>query len=164
MTTSLTFTSPDKQAERDCLTTPAGPDWLTAIRNHASTEDVRQLLPYIDELHERLDRAEAALPGITHLIPGEPLKITMYSAEHSEDLEPLGLYTTREAARAHGESVARHDHKEPGRTYGWIPENGSPTAVEELSVFGPGEDDEDVTGYVVVPVTATSLYDPEAEE
>ncbi|MBT2393378.1 hypothetical protein J7E87_29155 [Streptomyces sp. ISL-1] len=93
------------------------------------------------------------------------MKVTIYRAEHGEDMEPLGHYTNRDAARAHGEAMAAHDNKQPGRlTSGWIPDDGSPTAVEELSVFGPGEEDEDVTGYVVVPVTVASVYEPEAEE
>ncbi|MCX4826079.1 hypothetical protein OG883_41145 [Streptomyces sp. NBC_01142] len=130
----------------------------------ARDRDVPRLLAHIDQLQQRLDCAEAALPGITHLVPGEPVKVTVYRAEHSEDLEPLGLYTNRGAARAHGEAMAEHDNKQPGLTHCWIPDDGDPSAVEELSEFGPGEDDEDATGYVVVPVTVTSAYEPEAEE
>ncbi|MFE9007477.1 hypothetical protein ACFYOY_36060 [Streptomyces sp. NPDC007875] len=132
---------------------------LVTARDH----DRPRILAHINQLQQRLDRAEAALPGITQLVPGKPVKATIYRAEHSEDLVTLGHYTNRDAARAHGEDMAKHDTKQPGLTPGWIPDNGSPDAAEELSVFGPGEDDEDITGYVVVPVTATSVYEPDAQ-
>lgn len=131
---------------------------------NARDRDLPRLLAHIDQLQQRLECAEAALPGITHLVPGEPVKVTVYRAEHSEDTEPLGLYTNRGAARTHGEAMAAHDNKQAGLTPCWIPDDGDPFAVEELSVFGPGEDDEDTTGYVVVPVTVASVYEPEADE
>ncbi|MEU5108194.1 hypothetical protein AB0H07_39055 [Streptomyces sp. NPDC021354] len=130
----------------------------------ARDQDRPRLLAHIDQLEARLAAAEAAFPGITYLTPGEP--VLVYRAEHYSDLLTFGLYTNREAARAHGEDMDRRDRTQSRSTKirTWVPESGDKDAVEELVVFGPDEEDEDATGYLVTPLTVTAVYDPEAEE
>ncbi|MEU2111862.1 hypothetical protein [Streptomyces sp. NPDC019507] len=98
--------------------------------------------------------------------PGQQLPaLTVYRASH--DSIVMGLYTSREAAREHCETLTRREVG-PAGTLGWIPDDGSPDAPEELSVFGPDGDaegpDETCTGYVVTPLEIASKYDPEADE
>ncbi|MFC7261527.1 hypothetical protein [Streptomyces lutosisoli] len=128
----------------------------------ARDRDVPRLVAYIDQLHARLAAAEAALPGITHLNPGQPVELTVYRTEH--DTIPAGLFTNRTAARDCGEDHLRRELARPGITAAWIPDHSGDDAVEELSIFGPGDEEEDATGYVVTPLTVTAVYAPETDE
>lgn len=132
------------------------------------TSDVPQLLAHIKTLEERLAAAEAVLPGITQLTPGEPVELTIYRAEYEHAQLPLGLYTNRDAARAHGEDLRTREGLPAGAILTWIPDFSDDEAIEELAVFYPGEDTEmeedSSTGYLVTPLTLTAVYDPEAEE
>lgn len=130
--------------------------------------DVPQLLAHIETLEQRLAAAEAVLPGITQLTPGEPVELTIYRAEYEHAQLPLGLYTNRDAARAHGEDLRTREGLPAGAILTWIPDFSDDEAIEELAVFYPGEDTEmeedSSTGYLVTPLTLTAVYDPEAEE
>lgn len=83
----------------------------------------------------------------------------VYRAEH--DSIPMGTYRTREAARGH--ITAELDAEGATGTRGWVPDFSGDDAPEDLILFGPGEDDETCTGYVVTPVPVLDAYDPEAE-
>lgn len=63
-----------------------------------------------------------------------PTELTIYRASH--DSIVMGHYTTREAARAHCETLTRRECGDAG-ALGWVPDDGSDDAPEELSVFGP---------------------------
>ncbi|WP_351233864.1 hypothetical protein [Streptomyces sp. NPDC002133] len=137
----------------------------TAAGNAKPTHDVPQLLAHIETLEQRLAAAEAVFPGITQLTAGEPVELTIYRAEYEEGQVPLGLYTNRDAARAHGEDLITREGLPADAVITWIPDFGDDEAIEELAVFGPGKDDENSsTGYLVTPLTLTCVYDPEAEE
>lgn len=158
--TTLTRTVPDA---------PTDPIHDIRQRTAAGTgnppQDVAQLLAHIEMLEQRLAAAEAVFPGITQLTAGEPVELTVYRAEYEEGQVPLGLYTNRDAARAHGEDLITREGLPAGAILTWIPDFGDDEAIEELAVFGPGKDDENSsTGYLVTPLTITAVYDPEAEE
>ncbi|MFE6526066.1 hypothetical protein [Streptomyces sp. NPDC057794] len=128
---------------------------------HAPT-DIRQLLAHIDQLTQRLAAAETAFPGITHLTPGAAAQLTIYRVEH--DTAPCGLFTNRPAARACGSDLNGRDDGRTDVTYAWIPEHSELAAeppAEDLSAFGPGQDDETITNYSIVPLTLHATYDPE---
>src|SRR5690606_35944200 len=78
------------------------------------------LTPAVDWLIARVAELEAA-------------QGTVYRASH--DSIVMGLYTSREAARAHCETVLRHEIGDKG-VLGWIPDDGSDLAPEELFIFG----------------------------
>ncbi|EPH46880.1 hypothetical protein ABT390_33940 [Streptomyces aurantiacus] len=131
--------------------------------------DVAVLLERIEDLQQRIDAAEAALPGITHLTPGEPAELTLYRTEHEDgpDTLPLSLYTNRAAARDHARALVDSEGIPHSATPAWVPEHSGDDAIEELILFGPGDvedPDEDATGYLVVPVTVVAAYTPEAQE
>ncbi|MFI5688444.1 hypothetical protein [Streptomyces sp. NPDC051636] len=131
---------------------------------HAPT-DMAQLLAHIDQLNQRLAAAEAAFPGITHLTPGAPAELTIYRIQH--DTIPCGLFTNRAAARACGSDLSGRDDDRIDVTHQWIPEQSElaeDPPAEDLSLFGPGEDDETITGYSIVPLTLHAAYDPETWE
>ncbi|MFE6223304.1 hypothetical protein [Streptomyces sp. NPDC057854] len=86
--------------------------------------------------------------------------LTLYRAAH--DSIPLGLYTSREAARAHCEDLMRREGD--AGTLVWIPDDDTPEATEDLVVFPVGSSDAPVTGYTVTPLSAAAAYDPEADE
>lgn len=75
----------------------------------------------------------------------------------------LGSYATREVAQEHCEADLRNNVNVRGRSLGWVPEDDSEWAVSELSLFGPGVGDEDITSYTVTPFELLTAYDPEAE-
>ncbi|WP_316779635.1 hypothetical protein [Streptomyces sasae] len=129
---------------------------------HAPT-DIQQLLAHIDQLTQRLATAEAAFPGITHLVPGKPVELTIFRTEH--DTIPCGLFTSRAAARACGSDLSTRDDDRIDVTHAWIPDHSELDAeppAEDLSLFGPGgEDDETVTNYAIVPLTLYAAYDPQ---
>ncbi|MEO3978820.1 hypothetical protein [Streptomyces sp. CAU 1734] len=105
--------------------------------------------------------------GTEETVPAAPT--TVYRASH--DSISMGLYKTREAARAHCEAAERQAWaKGHIGVLGWVPDDGSPEAPEELSLFWPdnpgndGAPDETCTGYVVTPLTVAAAYDEEAGE
>src|SRR5690606_3954321 len=111
------------------------------------------LTPAVDWLIARVAELEAA-------------QGTVYRASH--DSIVMGLYTSREAARAHCETVLRHEIGDKG-VLGWIPDDGSDLAPEELFIFGPSVDEdgfprETDTGYVVTPLEVAAAYDPDGDE
>lgn len=140
----------------------------TAAGTGNPAQDVSHLLTHIEMLEKRLAAAEAVFPGITELTPGEPVELTIYRAEYEHGQLPLGLYTNREGARAHGEDLRTREGLPTGAILGWIPDFGDAEAIEELAVFYPGEGDEmeedSSTGYLVTPLTLTAAYVPEVDE
>ncbi|MER7108820.1 hypothetical protein [Streptomyces sp. NPDC000229] len=140
----------------------------TAAGTGNPTQDIAQLLPHIEMLEQRLAAAEAVFPGITQLTPSEPVEPTIYRAEYEHGQLPLGIYTNRDAARAHGEDLRTREGLPTGAILTWIPDFGDAEAIEELAVFYPGEDNEmeedSSTGYLITPLTLTAVYNPEAEE
>jgi hypothetical protein len=128
--------------------------------------DIKQLLAHIDQLTRRLDAAEAAFPGITHLTPGAPVELTIYRTEH--DSIPCGLFTNRQAARLCGSDLSTRDDDRIDVTHAWIPEHSElaeEPPAEDLSLFGPGgEDDETITNFSIVPLTLHAAYDPQTWE
>ncbi|MER8042733.1 hypothetical protein [Streptomyces sp. NPDC094032] len=116
--------------------------------------------------HRGADLAEAQVHAtLSTLLPVlAPVDLTVFRA--SLNSLPLGLYTTREAARAHCEVLVRRDTT--GGYLGWVPDHGGNDASEDLVVFGPdGDADgpvETITGYLVTPLTVAASYDAEADE
>ncbi|MFE6713999.1 hypothetical protein [Streptomyces sp. NPDC057695] len=135
----------------------------TAAGTSAPHRDIPQLLAHIDTLQQRLETAEAALPGITRLTPGEPVELTIYRTEYEHSQLPLGLYTNRAAARAHAQDLRTREGLPAGAILTWIPDFGDDEAIEELAVFCPGPDDESVTDIWITVRTVLVDYDPEAE-
>ncbi|MEV5953765.1 hypothetical protein AB0M11_08300 [Streptomyces sp. NPDC051987] len=89
----------------------------------------------------------------------EAAPTTVYRAEHPDSGITLGHYGTREAARKHCETVLRREVGD--ETFlGWVPDDGSELAPEELCV---GHDVE-CTGYIVTPLELASEYDEGADE
>ncbi|MFI5664632.1 hypothetical protein [Streptomyces sp. NPDC051684] len=84
---------------------------------------------------------------------------TVYRAEHSDSGITLGHYATRETAREHCETVLRREVG-VGTVLGWVPDDGSEMAAEELCI---GEDVV-CSGYVVTPLEVASKFDEEADE
>lgn len=89
-------------------------------------------------------------------------ELTVYRASHESIV--MGLYTTREAARAHCEADERATRRggTDGLTFAWVPDDSDPMSPEELCVFA-GPDDEDTTGYIVTSLAVAAEYDPEAD-
>ncbi|WP_330481382.1 hypothetical protein [Streptomyces sp. NBC_00724] len=161
-TTTLTHPAPAAPTDRSDLVHDI------RLRSAAGTgnpsQDVPQLLAQIELLQQRLAAAEAVLPGITQLTPGEPVELTIYRAEYEEGQLPPGLYTNRDAARAHGEDLITREGTPDGTTLTWTTDFDDDEAIEELAVVGPAGDECSPTGYLVTPLTLTAVYDPEAEE
>ncbi|MGW4784932.1 hypothetical protein [Streptomyces sp. NPDC004230] len=152
----------DLISDNDCIAEldvrPNGRDAADAdFIAHAPT-DIEQLLAHIDQLTQRLAAADAAFPGITHLTPGEPVELTIFRTEH--DGIPCGLFTNRDAARSCGSDHSTRDDDRPNLFPAWIPEHGGSDAPEDLTLFGPGEDDEYCTNYAVVPLSLHAAYNP----
>jgi hypothetical protein len=164
--TTLTRTAPAAPTDRSDLVHDIR--LRTAAGTGNPTQDVPQLLAHIEMLEQRLAAAEAVFPGITQLTPGQPVELTIYRTEYEHGQLPLGLYTNRDAARAHGEDLRTSEGLPTDAILTWIPDFGDAEAIEELALFWPGEDDEmeedSSTGYLVTPLTLTAVYDPEAEE
>lgn len=106
--------------------------------------------------------ATLALAASTEQPAPTTAELTVYRASHESIV--MGLYTTREAARAHCEADERATHRggTVGLTFAWVPDDSDPHSPEELCVFA-GLDDEDTTGYVVTPLAVATEYDPEAD-
>ncbi|MEV0493436.1 hypothetical protein OH782_41525 (plasmid) [Streptomyces sp. NBC_01544] len=161
-TTTLTHPAPAAPTDRSDLVHDIR--LRTAAGTGNPAQDVPQLLAQIELLQQRLAAAEAVLPGITQLTPGEPVELTIYRAEYEEGQLPLGLYTNRDAARAHGEDLITREGTPDGTTLTWTTDFDDDEAIEELTVVGPAGDECSPTGYLVTPLTLTAVYDPEAEE
>jgi hypothetical protein len=111
-----------------------------------NAELVQQLMANYDAEEKATAAAATATPALT-----------VYRASH--DSIVMGLYTTREAAREHCEKALRREVG--GKVFlGWVPDDGSELAAEELCI---GEDFE-CSGYVVTPLEVASEYDEEADE
>lgn len=157
----------DLVSDNDCIAEldvrPDGSDAANAdFIGHART-DVTQLLAHIDQLTQRLAAAETAFPGITHLTPGKPAELTIFRTEH--DTIPCGLFTSRSAARACGSDLSTRDDDRIDVTHAWVPDHSGDDAAEDLSLFGPGgEDDETITNYAIVPLTLHAAYTAETWE
>ncbi|MBA2805928.1 hypothetical protein E0500_000180 [Streptomyces sp. KM273126] len=80
-----------------------------------------------------------------------PSELTVYRAEAGYRRFTLGLYTNREAARAHCEDGARGGQNDSHLA--WYPDDDD-EAVEALFVAGVGSD----TGFTVTAVTVASEY------
>jgi hypothetical protein len=85
--------------------------------------------------------------------------VTVYRAEHSDSGITLGTYANRQAARKHCETVLRRETGDEA-FLGWVPDDGSELAPEELCIG----DDVECSGYIVTPVEVASEYDEEADE
>lgn len=99
-----------------------------------------------------------ALESAGMLTPPETAaELTVFRASH--DSIVMGRYTTAAEARKHCETVVR---REVGDEVflGWVPDDGSEMAAEELCI---GEDVE-CSGYVVTPLAVATAYDPDADE
>lgn len=148
------------QIERDAIRTEAlreAADWLASVGETNAAYLLRTCDVPTAEQGEKDTREGESTP--------QPAELTIYRASHESIV--MGHYTTREAAREHCEALQRRELAE-GAFLGWVPDDGSDKAPEELSVFGPGHDDdgpdEDCTGYVVTPLEVASEYDEEADE
>lgn len=85
-------------------------------------------------------------------------ELVIYRASYEHEQIPLGLYTSREAARAHCEAHVRCELLTV--SLDWIEDEED--GVAEL-VAAVGEE-EHSTGYVVTPIEVASAYDEEADE
>ncbi|MBK3561010.1 hypothetical protein JHN55_31660 [Streptomyces sp. MBT56] len=86
---------------------------------------------------------------------------TDYRAQH-EGI-PLGLYTTEAEARQHCQGWLSQDYPaDRSLIFTWIGDEDDPEEPYELAVQVDGGDEE-LTGYVVVPLTVAAAYDPDAE-
>ncbi|MGW1662904.1 hypothetical protein [Streptomyces microflavus] len=182
---TLSTTAPDATEGKDTQLKLGGSTPTMSIRDARTTVLVTfaramreqptaaQLLSGIDELGEAViceDLPEiaawadalAALAGIdTALGTAAEQPLVMYRAEH--ETIPLGTYTNEAAARAHAEGAMSSEFgPERAVTYDWIGDEDDPDAWWELVVQVDGGD-EQPTGYVVIPITVASVYDPDAE-
>lgn len=89
-----------------------------------------------------------------------PADVTVYRASH--DSIVMGLYTTREAAREHCETLMHREQPDADLNWYTDPTEGYEDAPEDLfMVIAGGESD---TGYAVTPLEVASEYDAEADE
>lgn len=118
-------------------------------------------------LHEHVIARDAEIEKLRARVAElEAAPATVYRASH--DSIVMGHYTTRQAARLHCETVLRREVVNYV-CLGWIPDDGSDSSPEELSIFGPGVDEDGApydtaTGYVVTPLEVASRFDEEADE
>lgn len=115
------------------------------------------------QVYATLELADAQRAAATPTSPR-----TVYRASHESIV--MGLYDTREAARAHCEAEERLTGATgTALSYTWIPDDSDPMSAEELTIFDhtdigdDGAPAETTTGYVVTPLTVAATYDPEAE-
>ncbi|TLQ45790.1 hypothetical protein [Streptomyces marianii] len=119
----------------------------------------RQALPIADPAGALVLAQLAAAHATLALVDAtKATDLTVYRASH--DSIVFGHYTTREAAREHCETLVRRDVGD-APMLGWIPDDESPDAPEELCT---GDVPEGGTGYVVTALTVAATYDPEADE
>jgi len=137
----------DAAAERDCL--------AMAVQFALQWKDSATL-----ELREGIEEILATMPAAKEgsRDEAEPApELTIYRASH--DAIVMGHYTIREAAREHCETVLRRELGD-GVWIGWVPDDGSEDAPEELCF----SDEVLCSGYVVAPLEVASEYDEEADE
>ncbi|MFC8171184.1 hypothetical protein [Streptomyces sp. NPDC057325] len=90
--------------------------------------------------------------------------VTVYRAAYEEELFPLGLYATVEAAQAHCEALVSREHgADAALFFDWIEDEDEHEPLREL-VVRVGAEAEKPTGYTVTAVVAEADYDPEAED
>jgi len=132
------------------------------------TPAVDWLIARVAELEaERHTTNEALDDAVRALRETQAAPVTVYRASH--DSIVMGRYTTREVAREHCETVLRREIGDTAGDLVWIPDDGSDGSAEELSIFGPGVDEDGVpydtaTGYVVTPLEVAAAYDEGADE
>jgi hypothetical protein len=83
--------------------------------------------------------------------------LTVYRASH--DSIAMGLYTTRQAARAHCEAEEAAASTTDRAPFDWIEDEED--GVDEMTAWTGGE--ECTTGYIVTALTVAAEYDPEAD-
>jgi hypothetical protein len=130
---------------------------------HEANRERQELRARVEQLlAERHSTNEALSDTTVALHERETAPLTVYRASH--DSIVMGLYTTREAARAHCEAEERRSWVTGSViTFAWVPDNSDPMSPEEMSVFA-GQNEESVTGYVVTPLEVACEYDEGADE
>ncbi|MEU8968064.1 hypothetical protein AB0D11_02105 [Streptomyces monashensis] len=114
------------------------------------------------ERHSTNEALDDAVQELRARRQGEP--VFVYRSEHPDSGIVLGTYSNREAAREHCEAVVRREWPEGTRlSFVWATENEDLLSPEELTVL-PGQNDEDLTGYVVTPLEVASAYDEDGDE
>jgi len=111
---------------------------------------------------ERHTTNEALSDAAVGLREREASPLTVFRASH--DSIVMGLYTTREAARQHCETLI-HREEPFAQQIDWYPdttEGDNEEAPEGLFMVVAGEESD--TGYVVTPLSVASAYDPDADE
>lgn len=122
--------------------------WATTPGKHWAADLVRSLIG-------EKDTAPAAA--------STPTEQVIYRAEYEHESIPLGLYTTLAAARAHCEGQLRSEYPATvAIVFDWIGDEDDPEQPWELVAEIDGGA-EQLTGYVVTPLTVAAEYDPEAE-
>lgn len=126
----------------------------------ACGKDNRRDVCAVCETH-RPDRGEEkdTAPAAT----STPAEQVIYRAEYEHESIPLGLYTTLAAARAHCEGQLRSEYPATvSLVLDWIGDEDDPEQPWEL-VAEIDSGAEQLTGYIVTPLTVAAEYDPEAE-
>ena len=143
---------------RGALSPSGGPRWVPVELGERVAPAVEWLLARVAELEAERHSTNDALADITvaHREVTAPADVTVWRAQH--DSIPMGLYTTREAAKAHCEADTLRDL--PGVSLDWI-EDEEDGVAELIAAFG---EDERPTGYVVTALTVASAYDKEDDE
>ena len=90
----------------------------------------------------------------------EPAESVVYRAFF--EAMPLGLYTTREAARTHCLADAKNHGDDVTKPQWWPQDEDDPDDSEECLVLQDAEGDV-LTDYSVMPLAVATTYDPEAE-
>ncbi|MEU3289946.1 hypothetical protein [Streptomyces longwoodensis] len=135
------------------------PKWEDLYCMNLSSYMGERIAPVLRRLLDVEAEAEALRARVAEM---EAAQRTVYRASH--DSIVMGLYDTREAARAHCEAEERRSWTTGSAiTFAWIPDDSDPMSPEELSVFA-GQNEESVTGYVVTPLEIAAEYDEEADE
>lgn len=131
---------------------------LSVLREDIATadQDVVEAQRHNDATCEAVKERDELRARVAELVAAD---VTVYRAQH--DSIPMGLYTNREAARAHCEAEIRRNI--PGASLDWIAddEDEEDGVAELVAAFG---EDERSTGYVVEQLTAQAAYDEEADE
>ncbi|MFP8959996.1 hypothetical protein ACLIYP_05400 [Streptomyces nanhaiensis] len=141
----------------------------TETKDYEGAFDVQCRLREREEQWKRED-AEAGKDTPSRGESTRDAELTVYRASH--DSIAMGLYTTRQAAREHCQtlmeraSVATLEWRRDGE---WREDDDGepgPDEAEELYEYGthPETATWDPTGYVVTPLTVASAYNEEADE
>ncbi|WP_367572811.1 hypothetical protein [Streptomyces globisporus] len=132
-------------------------DGLHELGEAVVCDDVREIAAWADALAS-LAHIDDDL-GVTAAQP--PAAHTDYRAEH-ESIH-VGHYTTETAARRHCEALVSNEHPaDRALVFDWIGDEDDPEEPRELTVQVDGGDEE-LTGYVVVPLAVAAEHDPDAE-